>query len=126
MKAGGEIALPSTGNDRIFIYHHTFVHMRPLLHQELNLFYSSKTSSSSQDWLLNFLFPNGMCCLLAICSDTIPCLMFLKTAMACPWVIPCSTCPLIERISSPESETRLDFTHNGIFCQKVLTKLLRV
>jgi len=67
--------------------------------------YSSKISSSSQDWLWNFLFPKGGswgCSLLAIWRDTDPCLIFLNTAMACPWVIPCSTCPLMDKISSPE------------------------
>ena len=47
------------------------------------------------------------CCRLARCSDTFPSLMFLKTAMAWPWVIPCSTWPLIERISSPENMNRI-------------------
>ena len=32
-------------------------------------------------------------------------MMFLNTEMAWPWVIPCNTCPFIERISSPETFT---------------------
>jgi len=46
-------------------YSRIFVHFQSVVHQESNN-YSSNTSSSSQDWLLNFLFPKGMCCLLAI------------------------------------------------------------
>jgi len=51
-------------------YSRIFVHFPSVVHQESNN-YSSNTSSSSQDWLLNFLgenklFPKGMCCLLAI------------------------------------------------------------
>ena len=40
-------------------------------------------------------------------KDTEPCLMFLNTEMAWPWVIPCRTWPLIERISSPETRQYL-------------------
>lgn len=67
-------------------------------------FYSSSTSSSSQDWLLNFLFPKGSCCLLAMWRETEPCLIFLNTDIASPWDFPWRICPFTDRISSPENK----------------------
>ena len=77
------IALYQSQNGRIFTYNRIFCTHSSLLHQEFN--YSSKTSSSSQDWLLNFLGENKLFLnehfkelFLLITSSQRACVVFLQ------------------------------------------------